>query len=1809
MRNRFISTVFLLVLPMVMLFSQNYNKLWEEVREAEKKDLPKTQMAALKRIVDKAERGSDYGQLLKAELQYAKVQIEVSPDSIEPIIKELERQAASYEVSQPAMAAVLNAVLGQVYHSNSSYGSDDYTKGTACFEKSLSKPLLLATTKTNDYEPFIEKGIDSKMFNNDLLSVIGYHVAGNGYHEAYRIMHKFYADQGNRLAAMLTAYEVESDIDSLIKRYQDLPECGWLAEKKLGSMRYGSAERQMNFAEHALTTWPTYKNANYFRNVQMELTRPSYNVHAERSLSNLSQTCQVTVSDIRNIGFLTMRIFDATTKKTVNTITRNYDNLKPYDIRKDTLVIPQLPLGLYNVEFTTGEETIEADTLIYRVSNLKVISENLPDDRIRYIVVDALTGKPVGGANMEFELRNAKKNEATVKKKADANGVVEWSEERRVASYRAYTDADKAMPMVGAGWSDYDYNEPRSENDIVNIYTDRRIYRPGQQVHASVVWFVNKKGTETKAVGNREFRLALYDANNKKVSEHSLTTDSYGSASADFALPQKGLTGMFSLRVDGSRGYTGIRVEEYKRPTYEVTFDEVKDIYKAGDVITVKGKALSYAGVPVQGAKVKYTVTRREAVWWWRSDDHVKQITDGETVTADDGTFDVKVPLEVSESELKDTRFFNFNIETEVTDVAGESHNGTHVVPLGTRPTALSFDMPSKIVKGELGDYRFSRRNASGNEIPGDVVYSIDGQQKFTVKANTVIHAKDAKYGFDRLSSGKHLIEATCGNDTLKHSFVLFGLDDKQPPVDTPDWFYQSAEQFGKKPVSILVGSTEEDVTVFYSVFSGNKEIDHGTFNVSNSLRRIDYNYKEEYGSGLLLTYAWVKNGKVYTHRSIISKPLPEKQLKLKWTTFRDRLVPGQKETWTLQITHPDGKPAKAQLLATLYDKSLDQLDAHHWGLSLGLYQNLPSTRWEYRTFGSIGASGLGDMKLFETNEWDFSHFCDAVNFNDYMYFHYTRGGGRVMYSKAAAPMVLEERAMVTDAVEMNVMAETVEDASAASSNSQKEPAKQETAQLRENLNETAFFYPALETDASGRVALKFTLPESVTTWRFIGLAHDTDMNNGMLEDEAVAKKDIMVMPNMPRFIREGDDATLSARIVNTTKVIAKGTARMQLLDPETEKVVYEQKVPFTVKPEQTDNVRFSIATDKLVAGNVQSLYICRIVAEGAKFSDGEQHYLPLLPNSELVTNTYPFTQNTPGVKEIAVSSLIPSSITKSQQARLTVEYTNSPEWLMVQALPFVGSINDANAISLAAAYYANSLGKHILSQCPTVEQTFRQWQQMSENDSPLQSALEKNQELKNLVLEETPWVADAQRETEQRKALVNFFDENMLNYRLTQAMEGLRKLQNSDGSFSWWKGMNGSPCMTAEVLEFMTRLNLLAGQKSETKRLISEANKYLGKIVVKEVKDLKKLEKEGKPVYIYDYHALQWVYINAISGNQLSSAEKDAKEYLMNYLETKRRTESIYSKALMAVVLARDGQTEKALEYLKSMKEYTVYTEEKGRYYDTPRAGYSWCNYRIPTQTAVIEALQLVGKSVGQGSLSDEDETFIEEMQRWLLQEKRTQAWDTPISSVNAIYAFLNGRAGILAKKEPTVLKLNGKAIETPQSTAGLGYVKTVIHDDGNLKNSTFTAEKTSHGTSWGALYAQFMRPMTEVSDASSGIKVTREILNADKELKVGDRIKIRLTIEAERDYDFVQVADKRAACLEPVSQLSGYHWGYYIAPKDNTTNYYFDRLAKGKHVIENEYYIDCAGTYQTGTCTVQCAYSPEYSARAKAMVLKIKE
>ena len=1842
------------------IFGQSYKYLWEQVMDASRKDLPKTQMAALDKIVKKATQEKQYGQLLKAQLMHASLQVTLSPDSLDPVMSDIALQAQQAERKDAALSAVYNCIAGSIYRSNArSYEADDADKAKAFLAKAMEHPDILAKHKASEYEPLIESGVDSEIFDKDLLSLIGYQTGD------YATMHDYYLKAGNRRAAMLTAlemvkqqhqlrkYKLEGSpyaaaLDSLINLYGDLQECGEVAVERAVFINQCSdvpLEKRISYFDEVIARWGGWKHTNQVRNMSNALTQPQFRVRTSKTVYQPGKQIVIDVENARNIRQLTLTVsrvnitgdneyypgnqehYNIIRKSIVagsqKTYTRTYNDKKEFELSRDRITVDGLPMGAYLLEFKTDNSKIAVQKMLIYVSNLMVLSEELPGKQVRIAVVDATTGQPVPQANIKVYSRktyNKPVTEKTLTCNAKGEALYAYKNEDFQYLY-AYTNTDKWCQRSSFQRNRFNYYEDDDTESIVRLYTDRRIYRPGQTVHLSGIAFTNAEGLHTEATSGKSMKVVLRNANYKEVKTVSVTTDEYGTFAADFALPTNGLTGNYSIHTDHGNGYANIRVEEYKRPTFEVEFDEVKTKYKNGDTITVTGRAKSYAGVPVQGANVRYTLLRRKAIWcWWWGMSSAEETDDGEVVTDEKGEFRIQMPLQLPSWEDDDDddnldeeeyyrrpRFYDFIAKALVTDLGGESHEGSISVPLGSKPTAFYCDVPEQIERDSLKTITFTLYNAAGQAIDGTVDYTIDGKNRKQTAANQPV-----KLNVKSLKSGKHTIEAVCGTDSIKKEFIVFSLKDKSPCIETHDWFYQTDTTFPRdgKPVTLQVGASDPDTHILYTIISGDKILENGTIDQSNAINTREFAYKEQYGSGLLLTYAWVKDGICYKHSTTIERPLPDKKMQLKWSTFRDRLTPGQNEEWTLNIQGPDRKPAAAQLLVTMYDKSLDQLAQMSWGLDLGINQSLPNTRWGQLVNPSQEQYGYQRLTNHQVKGLQLSHFVnDILNLRDYSGMIY-----RVRQEAfAAEPMVTMD---ATDGIVVRGMApmrKTVMTGASAKVNAAGEGALYETLrnsddeeaeetdtnteepQVRENLNETAFFYPALLCDEKGNVNIRFTLPESITTWKFIGLAHDKQMNYGIINAVAVAKKDVMVQPNMPRFIRVGDKATVSTRIFNTAERDVSGNVKMILMDPETDQIVYESEQPFSVKAGETANATFGFEPTECTP----ALLVCKIIARGEGFSDGEQHYLPILPDREMTITTVPFTQHEPGTKVIDLTTLLPENATSK---KLTVEYTNNPAWMMVQALPFVGDVNEKNAISLASAYYANSIGKHIIGQSARIKLVFQQWQQEQGNETSLMSSLEKDQNLKSLILDETPWVMNAERESDQKKAIANFFDENALQNRQTTALEQLRRLQNGDGSFSWWEGMRGSPAMTAEVMEFLTRLNMLCGNDSQTERLLSQANKYLSGIVIKEVAEMKRLEKEKKPYYINGYHALQWVYLNAIADRQLNAKEKEATDFLMNYLEKQILTESLYAKALMAVVLHKQGKTAKALDYLKSLNEYSVYKEEMGRYYDTPRARYSWFDYRIPTQTAAIEALQL---------LTPNDLLTINDMKRWLLQEKRTQSWDTPINSVNAVFAFLNGNTRILANQEQTKLSINGNAIELPKATAGLGYVKTAVAAE-NAK--TFTAEKTSTGTSWGAVYAQCMMPVSEIEASSSGITVKREILpasGADKHsgtYHVGDKVKIRITIIADRDYDFIQLIDKRAACLEPVNQLSGYRWGYYCAPKDYTTNYYFDLLSKGRHTIETEYYIDRAGTYETGTCTVQCAYTPEFTGRSTSQTIHVE-
>lgn len=1816
--KRNILSLLIALFATMQVAAQTYDNLWKQAEINAQKAQPKSEIAVMKKIIAKASAAKDYGQLLAAEIRQMTLWKEISADSLTPNVKRMEAEVL--KVNDPALKAVRYAVLGKVYRDMNEKKSQEF------FKKALGQPELLARHTSAEYVPLTLKGVDGSSFNNDLLHLIGFEADSK---EAYLQLYTYYNKVGNRGAACLCAYkliekyrqddvrEVKKSkylqtIDSLIQIYQDIPEAGELAVEHFRFMEGATDAKpqdKLNYINYALSRWGEWSRMNELRNAQKRLTEPMFRVKDMPQVLRPGEKVWVQL-DVRNLQNLKISIsrlnitadndynaqdeatykmlLKKTTKLHQKDFSRDYYGRPDYETVKDSIEIGgNLPLGAYLMEVTSDNTGIAPQRELFYVSNLAVMIQQLPDDKHRYVVVNATDGQPVPGAKImlydrDYDVKTGKwKRLVHARLTTDENGEAYFKNVD--GNVLISTSNDKFTPAKDIYLSRTRYYEQKDDKIKHQLFTDRSIYRPGQTVHASAVSYIVKKGLDASVPGkSMELNFILRDANGKQVAEQKATTDEYGTASVDFELPKEGQTGLYFISVNGT-ATKYVRVEEYKRPTFEITFPKVNEKYNWGDTVVVKATAKTYAGVPVQGAKVEYQVTRRNQLWWWGAGSAGQLVKTDSCVTREDGTFDVEIPLEASLSGkdevdmsefMRIARFFNFEVSAIVTDISGESHEGVMSLPLGTKPTILTVNLPKRIETDSLKTVTFAYRNASGMPISSRLKYRIDKGEWKDAEANAPVSIKE--YASSSASSslvwksGVHQLEAICGQDTLQQKFTLFSMKDTHPVEPTTEWYYQTAKTFPRdgKPVYIQVGSSENGAHIVYSIIAGNKLLEKGAWELGDSIVTLPFTYKEEYASGIVLNYSFVKQGKCYTRMMSIARPLPEKKLDIAWKTFRNRLTPGQKEEWTLKITTPDGKPAKAQLMSVLYDKSLDQIAPHSWKMSLGFSQWLPSCYWTSNLwYYKMDLLGVYPTKYFDQKQLDVDKF-DGKYFSYYAYMQAVElsklersSGGTVESVRIQKDEVVREEAkgiwirsskmtrVGAAAPSANKVFDVVEEMPQFAGGSGSDAGQfLDKVQVRENMNETAFFYPALESDNNGNVAIRFTLPESVTTWKFMGLAHDKEMRNGLLVDEAVAQKTVMVQPNMPRFLREGDKSTIVVKLFNTSDKKVSGNTRMQILDPETNKVVWQKTQNYSIDAEGSATISFD------VQGLKEGVYINKVVAAGNGYSDGEQHYLPVLSNRELVVNTLPITLHQKGEQSFDLSKLFLNKEGKqakgAEEAKVTIEYTNNPSWLMVKALPAISNPDEEDAISLMSAIYANTITNHV----------------------------QKHLSLENLTQE---------------------------SIRLQNQVEKLKKLQNPNGSFSWWKGMKGSRYMTTSVAEMMVRLNAIAGVQKSTARMLTSAIDYLSWQTAQEVREMKKQEEKKQKVNPSE-QALHYLYILSMDGRKMKQNLEQDKAYLLDKMSKMTGDFSIYGKARAAVVLARNSQQnaayrEKAGEYLQSVNEYAVYREEMGRYYDTRKALYSWRNYKIPTQVSVIEAMQM---------LKPNDKQTIEELQRWLLMSKRTQVWDTPVNTVDAVYAFMKGNESNWSRKaENAVLKLDGKLLPMPQDSTTLGYVKT----ERPGKASKLSIDKKSDYTSWGAVYAEFKQPISEIGSMESGIKVRRVIVPAESESKgnaqVGEKVKVTLIITADRDYDFVQITDKRAACLEPVNQLSGYQWsiGCYVSPRDHATNFYFDRLSKGKHIVEMEYYVDRKGDYQSGTCTAECTYSPEFGGRTETYELKV--
>ncbi len=1655
--KRNILSLLIALFAMMQVAAQTYDNLWKQAEINAQKDQPKSEIAVMKKIIAKASAAKDYGQLLAAEIRQMTLWNEISADSLTPNVKRMEAEVL--KVNDPALKAVRYAVLGKVYSDMNEMKSQEF------FKKALEQTELLARHTSTEYVPLTLKGVDGSSFNNDLLHLIGFEADSK---EAYLQLYTYYNKVGNRGAACLCAYkliekyrqddvrEVKKSkylqtIDSLIQVYQDIPEAGELAVEHFRFMEGATDAKpqdKLNYINYALSRWGGWSRMNELRNAQKRLTEPMFRVKDMPQVLRPGEKAWVQL-DVRNLQNLKISIsrlnitadndynaqdeatykmlLKKTTKLHQKDFSRNYYGRPDYEEVKDSIEIGgNLPLGAYLMEVTSDNTGIAPQRELFYVSNLAVMIQQLPDDRHRYVVVNATDGQPIAGAKIELYDRRydfkTKKDKRTVYARLTTDEIGEAYFKNVDGMVLISTNNDKFTPARDIYLSRTRYYEQKDNETKYQVYTDRALYRPGQKVHATAISYIVKKGLDANVPGkSKELKFILRDANLKQVAEQKATTDEYGTASVDFELPQGGQTGMYHVAVD-DRANRFFRVEEYKRPTFEITFPKVNEKYNWGDTVVVKATAKTYSGVPVQGAKVEYQVTRRNQLWWWGAGSAGQLVKTDSCVTREDGTFDVEIPLEASlsgkdEADMSDfmrqARFFNFEVSAIVTDISGESHEGVMSLPLGTKPTILTVNLPKRIETDSLKTVTFAYRNASGMPISSRLKYRIDKGEWKDAEANAPVSIKE--YASSASSafvwkSGVHQLEAICGQDTLQQKFTLFSMKDTHPVEPTTEWYYQTAKTFPRdgKPVYIQVGSSENGAHIVYSIIAGNKLLEKGAWELGDSIVTLPFTYKEEYASGIVLNYSFVKQGKCYTRMMSIARPLPEKKLNIAWKTFRNRLTPGQKEEWTLRITTPDGKPAKAQLMSVLYDKSLDQIAPHSWNFSLGFYQSLPNCYWKHNlSFRSLYLNGVYPTKYYDEKQLDVDKF-DGKFFSYYTYMQAVElsklersSGGTVESVRIQKDELVQEEAKVirirgskmtrvaAAAPSANKVFDVVEEMPQFVGGSGSDVGQYlDKVQVRENLNETAFFYPALESDNNGNVAIRFTLPESVTTWKFMGLAHDKEMRNGLLVDEAVAQKTVMVQPNMPRFLREGDKSTIVVKLFNTSDKKVSGNTRMQILDPETNKVVWQKTQNYSIDAEGSATISFD------VQGLKEGVYINKVVAAGNGYSDGEQHYLPVLSNRELVVNTLPITLHQKGEQNFDLSKLFLNKEGKqakgAEDAKVTIEYTNNPSWLMVKALPAISNPDEEDAISLMSAIYANTVTTHI------------------------QKTLSlDNHSQKNLSQE---------------------------SIRLQNQVEKLKKLQNPNGSFSWWNGMKGSRYMTTSVAEMMVRLNAVAGVQKSTAKMLTSAIDYLSWQTALEVREMKKQEEKKQKVSPSE-QALHYLYILSMDGRKMKQDLEQDKAYLLEKMSKMTGDFSIYGKARAAVVLARNSQQnaayrEKAGEYLQSVNEYAVYREEMGRYYDTRKALYSWRNYKIPTQVSVIEAMQM---------LKPNDKQTIEELQRWLLMSKRTQVWDTPVNTVDAVYAFMKGNESNWSRKaENAVLKLDGKLLPMPQDSTTLGYVKT---------------------------------------------------------------------------------------------------------------------------------------------------------------------
>ncbi|RHJ93436.1 alpha-2-macroglobulin family protein [Parabacteroides bouchesdurhonensis] len=1663
--------------------------------------------------------------------------------------------------------------------------------------------------------------------------------------------------------------QYEAGLDNLMKQYAGQDISNEIRIAQIGLLQqipYFDMERnniqdslkalQYNICQEGIAEFPNYNRTNVLRNKIELLTQPSLNTQINKTVYP-GKGMQINIK-YTNISKITLFIYQSLrspeniysysktkdqNKKTLGKLVKKIEYSLPVQlpyIEADTsLIIPMEQLGLYECVVTApGEATnIPGEFKVqntFSVTRLATVHRNLPSGEHEIWVTDYESGKPIKDATITYYTQTNSNMKTLGSVKTNKDGLVPIPANEKVAAYRA-TFAEDTQTLPTYIYSGGVYRPEDKKKTNLSIFTDRGIYRPGQTVFFKGIAYVESVD-DPHILAGQTFTVSFRDANNKEIANKTSKTNEFGSFNGEFTIPKNVLSGNFTISCNNTSAF--IQVEEYKRPTFEVEIEPLKEEIAFGHPIVIQGKAQTFSGIALQTGEVSWRINSRP--FWFRGNMFGyfnysrEQVANGTAQLDDKGNFTIDFTPQKEKGENGRPFFQSYEVIATLTDSKGETQEANYIFSVGDTGILLSIDMPSTMNKDSakvsvfaqtinrqktdangtftlyaLADELSDNSQSRGNDQTGEKVIS----GNFSTNKPLPVSV------FNKLPSGRYRLEVNT-TDKLGQAIkadqdvILYSKQDKRPPVFSHTWLIKEKTScVPGEDASFIFGTSDKKAYILYEIFYNGKCIERKHIDMNNENRNFRIPFKEEYGNGIIVSFSFVKEGKMYVTQVPIERSRADQKLIIHTETFRDHLLPGSKENWKFRILDTDSVAVSAEVLASMYDLSLDQIMPFKWSF-MPVYFNILqaprfiegtgfSTDWAYET-AKIKWLTVPDFQ-YDRLDWQ-GILNRRYQFNN-VYGNRAMAGG-IMMKSAPAPA---EELMVADnaALQESVVQST--DTNADIMQEEEVPQAQEQVQLRENFAETAFFYPALVTDTSGDVAFSFTMPESNTTWKLQLLAQTKGLKYGYLSKEVITSKPLMVLPNLPRFMRQGDQVTISTQIINQSDKEITGRVRLELFDPENDQPVVcltKSQKPFTLAADSITTAQWTISVPEHI-----NLIGCRIIADSNNGSDGEQHLIPILSNQLLITESTPFYLSDSGEKQIHLSS------NKGiQPFRYTLELSANPVWYAIQALPTLTEPDNDNILSWFASYYSNTLATHIVQTHPRIQKVISLWTAQGGDASTLLSNLEKNQELKNILLEETPWVLAADNETEQKQRLSVLFDLNRAAGQREAALQRILQQQNPDGGWSWFKGFPGSRNITLTILKGMTQLvEMNAVQYGEQeKRMQIKALNFLDKSIQNDYEQLKRWNKNWQ-TSLPSAEQIDYLYIRSAYRDipELGSA-REAIRFYTAQAATGWSKESLYNKGEVALLMYRNGKKDVAKEILSWIRKTATISNEKGMFWANNRTGNNYFTSAIDTHCLLMVAFHEISPNTKDADL----------MKQWLLNQKRTQNWQSVPSTINAIYALLLTGSDWLNENNTCTVQWGEKSFSTTDGNTAIGYIKEVIpQNEISPAMNTITVHKKGNAPAWGAVYNQYFQSIDKVNKQKGVLNVEKmlfiesnngkglQITPVSKEtpLHVGDKVTVRLVIRNDRDMDYVVLKDLRAGCFEPADQLSGaeYRDGvwFYRSPKDVSENFFFNRLPQGTFVLEYSVYVVREGQYAGGISTIQCLYAPEFVSHTEGNMITV--